>query len=139
MFRTISGSRAESIDSSYFSLRVWKAALNRQRHVCKRYSTPTTADVGKPPLRAKCLAGKSYFAGNRYRRCRCACVCGRAICLYLFWLLNSTKCLVDKPYAVINPSVPYSSNVESSAPVLFRYFDVIPCDFGKADWILFRV
>ena len=27
------------------------------------------------PLRAKCTAEKSYFAGSRYRRCRCACVC----------------------------------------------------------------
>ena len=35
MFRTISKSHVESIESSYFSLRVWKAALNVQRNVAK--------------------------------------------------------------------------------------------------------
>jgi hypothetical protein len=48
------------------------------QNVWERYSTPTTADLGKTPLQAKCIAGKSYFAGNRYRRCRCAFVSRRS-------------------------------------------------------------
>ena len=43
------------------------------------------------PSRAKCLAGKSYFAGNRYRRCRCACVTSR---LTGCKSTNDSKCLV---------------------------------------------
>jgi len=40
--------------------------LRRKDDNGQRYSAPTTADLGKPPSRAKCLAGKSDFAGNRY-------------------------------------------------------------------------